>query len=141
MTVQRQSADGVELAVGMVHDALLGPLVLVAAGGLLVEVMHDRRVMLPPVNACRADRLVAQLAVSRLLDGVRGRPACDRAAVSAAVVAMSTLVFELGDSLEALDVNPLVAGPDGVVAVDVLVVRAAAADPAGPDDSARSGGL
>jgi acyl-CoA synthetase (NDP forming) len=141
VTVQRQSADGVELAVGMVHDALLGPLVLVAAGGLLVEVMHDRRVMLPPVDECRADRLVAQLAVSRLLDGVRGRPACDRAAVSAAVVAMSTLVDELGDALQALDVNPLVAGPDGVVAVDVLVVPAGAADPAAPDDSAELGGV
>jgi acetate---CoA ligase (ADP-forming) len=113
---------GVELALGVVHDAQFGPLVMVAAGGVLVEVLGDRRFALPPVDHRRALAMLDRLAVRRLLDGVRGTPPADLDAVADAVVNLSTLAVDLGPSLAALDVNPLIAGPDGCVAVDALVI-------------------
>ena len=64
----------------------------------------------------------ARLRLAKLLAGHRGRPALAVDALVAAVVAFSQLAHELGDLLEAVDVNPLIVGPDGVVAVDALVV-------------------
>jgi acyl-CoA synthetase (NDP forming) len=113
---------GVELALGVVHDAQFGPLVMVAAGGVLVEVLGDRRFALPPVDHRRALAMLDRLAVRRLLGGVRGAPPADLDAVADAVVNLSTVAVDLGPSLAALDVNPLIAGPDGCVAVDALVI-------------------
>ncbi|MGH3498903.1 MAG: acetate--CoA ligase family protein [Nocardioidaceae bacterium] len=120
--VQRHIGEGTEAALGVVRDPLLGPMVLLAAGGTLVELMNQRAVALPPVNEARAAAMLERLPFAALLDGVRGRPPGDRRALVAAVVALSTLAVELGGCLEALDVNPLVVGPEGAVAVDALVV-------------------
>jgi acyl-CoA synthetase (NDP forming) len=122
VVVQHQQPVGVEAALGLVRDPLLGPLVVVAAGGTLVELIGARAVALPPVSPARALEMLAGLVVDRLLDGVRGRPAADRDAVLDAVLAVSQLAVELGDRLDALDVNPLIATADGAVAVDVLVI-------------------
>jgi acetate---CoA ligase (ADP-forming) len=122
VTVQEQAPAGVEMALGLWRDPLLGPLVLVAAGGTLVELLDHRAVALPPVGPGTARRLVASLRISRVLAGHRGSPAVDVHGLVAAVVAMSALACELGDHLDAVDVNPLVVHPDGAVAVDGLVV-------------------
>jgi acetate---CoA ligase (ADP-forming) len=95
---------------------------MAAAGGELVEVLRDRRMALPPVDEPRARRLLDRLSVRPLLDGVRGRPPADVGAIVQAIVGLSALAADLGDLLEALDVNPLIAGPDGCVAVDALVI-------------------
>jgi acyl-CoA synthetase (NDP forming) len=120
--VQRMAPEGVEIALGIVHDPQFGPLVLVAAGGVLVELLRDRRLALPPLDRARATRLVDRLQVRPLLDGVRGQPAADVRSLVRAVVALSWLADDLGDALEALDVNPVICGPDGCVAVDALVI-------------------
>jgi len=120
--VQRQQPAGVEVALGVVRDPLVGPLVVVGAGGTLVELVGSRAVGLPPVSAVRAREMLAGLVVDRLLDGVRGRPAADRGAVVDAALAVSQLAVELGDHLEALDVNPLIATASGAVAVDALLL-------------------
>jgi acetate---CoA ligase (ADP-forming) len=120
--VAAMAGPGVELALGVVHDDQFGPLVMVAAGGMLVEVLGDRRFALPPVGHRQALAMLDRLAVRRLLDGVRGAPPADLDAVADAVVNLSTLAVDLGQSLAALDVNPLIAGPDGCVAVDALVI-------------------
>jgi acyl-CoA synthetase (NDP forming) len=112
---------GVELALGLVRDPLLGPLVLVAAGGVLVELIDDRAVALPPMSADTGARALGRLKVDRLLDGFRGGPALDRPAVVAAMVGLSQLAIELGDAIDALDINPVIVGPAGPLAVDVLV--------------------
>lgn len=123
VTVAAMARPGVELALGVVADPQFGPLVMVAAGGVLVEVLGDRRFALPPVDHRQAMAMLDRLAVRPLLDGVRGRgPPADLDAVAQAVVDLSVLAVDLGDRLAALDVNPLVAGPDGCVAVDALVV-------------------
>jgi acyl-CoA synthetase (NDP forming) len=124
VTVAATASEGVELALGLVRDPQLGPLVVIGAGGVLVEVLADRVVRLPPLDARRAGEALGRLRLAPLLDGLRGRPPVDRAAVARAVVGLSTLALELGGSLEALDVNPLRCGPEGCVALDALVVVA-----------------
>ena len=122
VTVAAMAPTGVELALGIVRDDQFGPLVLVAAGGVLVEVLHDRRLALPPVDRTGAMRLLDRLTARPLLDGVRGAPPVDLDAVAGAIVALSSLAVALGDRIAALDVNPLIAGPEGCVAVDALVI-------------------
>jgi acetate---CoA ligase (ADP-forming) len=124
-TVAAMVEPGVELALGVVVDPDFGPLVVVGAGGVLVELMADRRVALPRLDRRAARRLLDGLAVRRLLAGHRGRPPVDLTAVADAVVRVSVLARTLGDRLAAVDANPLICGPDGCVAVDALVVPAA----------------
>jgi acetate---CoA ligase (ADP-forming) len=118
---------GVELALGIVADPELGPLIVVGAGGVLVELLADRAVALPPVSAAQAAELVGGLRVAKLLAGTRGAPPADLTAVQHAISALSRLAIELGDHLEALDINPLICGPAGAVAVDALAIPRRAA--------------
>jgi len=120
--VSSSAAAGTELVLGITHDPMLGPLVVLGAGGVFVEVLRDRVVALPPLELPRAQRMVDRLACRPLLDGVRGAPAADLAAVWSSVSALGQLAVELGDRVVAIDVNPVIAGPDAAVAVDVLVV-------------------
>jgi acetate---CoA ligase (ADP-forming) len=113
---------GTELAVGVAPDADLGPLIVVGAGGVLVELLADRAVALPPVDERTARRMIGELRVCKLLSGLRGAPPADLAAVARAVMSVSALAADLGDRLLALDVNPLICGPGGAVAVDALAV-------------------
>jgi acetate---CoA ligase (ADP-forming) len=120
--VSAMAAPGVELALGIACDADFGPLVLVGAGGTLVEILGDRALALPGLDRERAARLLGRLRVRPLLDGARGRPPADLDAVLDALVRLSQLALELGDRLDGLDVNPLIAGPAGCVAADALIV-------------------
>ncbi|MGH2637359.1 MAG: acetate--CoA ligase family protein, partial [Actinomycetota bacterium] len=113
---------GVEIHLGIVRDEQFGPLVLVAAGGVLVEVLRDRRLAMPPLDVERARRLIDGLAVRPLLDGVRGTAPADVDALARSVVGLSWLAHDLGDRIEALDANPVICGPDGCVAADALVI-------------------
>ena len=125
---------GTELALGIACDPDLGPLIVVGAGGVLVETMADRGLALPPVDEETARQMIAELRIARLLAGVRGTPPADLAAVVRAITGLSELAIELGGELEAFDVNPLICGPSGATAVDVLAVTRAArrAEAAGP---------
>jgi hypothetical protein len=96
--------------------------VLVGAGGILVEVLNDRRLALPPLDGPRARSMVDRLEVRTLLDGVRGQPRADVDAVARAIVALSWLGHDLGEHLQALDANPMICGPYACVAVDALVI-------------------
>ena len=120
--VARLVPPGVELALGVVRDPQFGPLVMAAAGGVLVEALVDRRFAIPPIDHQRAAGLLDRLAIRSLLHGVRGAPAADVAAIADAMVRLSELALDLGEVIDALDVNPLISGPDGCVAVDALVV-------------------
>jgi acetate---CoA ligase (ADP-forming) len=122
--VQQQVPAGVEVALGLVHDPLVGPIVVVATGGTLIEVMPQRAVTLPPVTPEAARDLVAGLqGLSALLGGVRGAAASDVEAVVAALVGVGQLAAELGDEIAALDVNPLICTSEGAIAVDALLLH------------------
>jgi hypothetical protein len=120
--VQPMAADGIELAMGIVNDPEFGQLVVLAAGGRLVEILDDRTMALAPIDHHWAELMLGRLRIDRLLDGVRGSAPSDRAAVVDALVKLSVLASCLGDHLTGLDINPLVAGPSGAAAVDALVV-------------------
>jgi acetate---CoA ligase (ADP-forming) len=113
---------GTELALGIARDPDLGPLIVVGAGGVLVETLADRAVALPPVDEQTARQMIAELRVARLLAGARGAPPADLGAVIRSVTGLSELALDLGGELEALDVNPLICGPSGAIAVDILAM-------------------
>jgi acetate---CoA ligase (ADP-forming) len=122
VTVSRMAPPGIEIAFGIVWDPQFGPLVLVGAGGVLVEVMKDRRLAMPPFDEARARAVIDRLEIRPLLDGVRGGPAADVDALSGALVALSWLAYDLGEHIYGLDANPVISGPEGCVAVDALVI-------------------
>jgi hypothetical protein len=110
VTVAPMAPPGVEIALGIVRDPQFGPLVLVGPGGVLVEVLKDRRLSMPPLDEARARSMVDRLEVRPLLDGLRGQPTADVDALSRALVALSWLASDLGDHLEAIDANPVICG-------------------------------
>ena len=119
--VQETAPGGVELIVGMITDPVFGPVMTIGAGGILVEVLDDAVMFVPPVGVEEADALIGRLKVSAVLDGVRGRPPLARLAAADAVSRLSRLAASLGDCLEEFDINPLIVHPRGAMAVDVLV--------------------
>ena len=120
--VAAMAPPGVEVALGIVNDATFGPLVVVAAGGVLVEVLRDRRLALPPLDEVAAMRLIDGLAIRPILAGVRGAEPADVGALAHAISRLSVLAVELGDRIEALDINPVIVSPTSCVAVDALIV-------------------
>ena len=123
VAVSAMVLPGVELALGIVRDPQFGPLIMAAAGGVLVELLADRVFGLPPLDDTRAQDMLGRLKARRLLDGFRGRPASSEAAVASAIVRLSALAADIGDLISGLDINPVIAGPSGCVAVDVLVAH------------------
>jgi acyl-CoA synthetase (NDP forming) len=121
VTVEPMVTAGVEVSVGMVCDPAFGPLLVVAAGGILVELLADRVVVCPPVSHEGARRLLDGLRISPLLAGWRGQPPVDIEALARVIVAFSQMAVEIGDVLDAVEANPVIASSRGVVAVDALV--------------------
>ncbi|MDX1392835.1 MAG: GNAT family N-acetyltransferase [Gemmatimonadota bacterium] len=109
-----------ELIVGVTTDPVFGPVILFGQGGIAVEVVADRAVELPPLNSSLAESLIGRTRVSRLLEGYRDRPAADIREVCETLVRVSRLVCEI-PQLRELDLNPLLADPDGVLVVDVRI--------------------
>ena len=107
-----------ETIVGVNRDPQFGPLVLFGLGGIFVEVLSDTAVRVAPVTEREAREMTAEIEAAPLLRGARGRPPADLDAVVEAVERLSQLAIDLPAVVE-LDVNPLVAGPDGVRAVDL----------------------
>jgi acetate---CoA ligase (ADP-forming) len=122
VTVAQMAPPGAELALGIVRDEQFGPLVMVGTGGVLIEILRDRRWALPPLDKVRAATMVDGLTLRPLLDGIRGNSPADVEGLAHAVVAMAQIAVELGDDIDALDVNPIIAGPTGCRAVDALVI-------------------
>jgi acyl-CoA synthetase (NDP forming) len=114
--------EGVEMALGMITDPQFGPVVVVSAGGVLVEVLGDRTALLPPVSAVRAREAVDRLSVRRLLDGARGRPPADIDSLVEVIVRFSELAADSSGVVGSIDVNPVIVGHQGAVAVDALMV-------------------
>ena len=112
---------GVELSLGMIRDPQFGPIVVVGAGGVLIELIDDRRAALAPFGRATACRLLDGLKIRRLLDGYRGVAAVDIDSLADIVALFSVLAADLADLVAEIDINPLIAGRD-IVALDALVI-------------------
>lgn len=122
VTVQRMiTHKGVELILGASTDAQFGPVLLIGAGGTLVEVLQDHALALPPLNYALARRWMEQTRIAKVLHGVRGQPAVDLAALDDVLVKFARLMQHERRIVE-LDINPLLAAPEGVLALDARVV-------------------
>jgi acyl-CoA synthetase (NDP forming) len=110
--------EGVEMAVGVVRDPSVGPLVMVGAGGVTTDLLADRVYLLPPVTPRDVRRVLRSLRCWPLLTGFRGAPPVDLGALVEVVVACGRLVEEVPEVAE-LDVNPVMAAPEGCTLVDV----------------------
>jgi acyl-CoA synthetase (NDP forming) len=129
VVVCETAAPGTELALGIVRDPVLGPLLVIGAGGVLVEIMAERAVLLAPVTRSAALAALARLRIAPVLAGSRGQPAADLGAVADAITGLSRLACDLGDTLEALDINPLICTPSGAIAVDALLIPRPSPEP------------
>ena len=113
---------GLELAFGAKIDPSFGPVVMVGAGGVLIEFLQDQAVALAPFDTAEAARLIDSLALRPLLDGKRGRPPADLSLLAEALAAFSVMVADLADAISEIDANPVLATADGPLALDALVV-------------------
>ncbi len=116
------AAPGTELALGITRDPALGPLLVISAGGVLIEILSERAVLLAPVTRPVALAALRRLRLAPVLAGSRGQPAADMEAIADAIAGLSRLACELGDALDALDINPLICTPAGALAADALLV-------------------
>jgi acetyltransferase len=122
--VAQQISGGVELVLGVQRDPEVGPVLMFGSGGVLLELTKDVSFGAVPLPPWQAKAMIERTTAGRLLKGYRGTPACDEAGVLAALGALGRLAHDLGDQVESIDINPLVALPDGqgAVALDALVV-------------------
>ncbi len=118
--VQRMAGEGVEMLVGVVHDRLFGPVVACAAGGTETELLHDVAVRITPLTDVDAGHMVRSLATFPLLDGYRGAPRCDVAALEDVLLRVSAMV-EAHPEIAEMDLNPVIVQPHGAVIVDARV--------------------
>jgi acyl-CoA synthetase (NDP forming) len=120
LVVQPMAPPGVELIVGVVHDHSFGPVVACGAGGTTAELIKDVGVRITPLTDVDAREMLRSLKTFPLLDGYRGAPRCDIAAIEEVLLRIGVMVDAHPEIVE-LDCNPLIARPDGVFIVDARV--------------------
>jgi acyl-CoA synthetase (NDP forming) len=117
-----QMVPGIETVVGVAQDDLFGPVVMFGLGGVFIEVLKDVTFRVPPFTKVDATAMLGELAGSAMLHGVRGQPAADLDTLVDVLMKVQNLAVDLSADVAELDINPLLAGPTGVVAADALVV-------------------
>ncbi|MBC8022940.1 MAG: GNAT family N-acetyltransferase, partial [Burkholderiales bacterium] len=110
-----------ELMAGIVRDPIFGPAIVFGAGGIAIEVLHDRAIALPPLNTVLITDMIRGTRVARMLGDFRNLPAVDYGQLEAVLLRISEIACELPE-IEELDVNPLVVDEQGVIAIDARVV-------------------
>ena len=123
--VQRQARGTLELALGVKTDPVFGPVVLVGSGGVLIEVLRDFRLLLPPIDAGAAEEALRALRIGALWDGVRGGAPLDLPAAVDLLQRLGEAACGLGSTVSEIDLNPVVVGRlgEGVTILDALVKR------------------
>ena len=133
------AAPGIEVVVGATQDAQFGPVLLAGLGGIFVEVLRDTALRIAPVSRAQALAMLDELRGHALFDGVRGQAPADRGALATVLLAVSTMMGELGDAIAEVDINPLIvhARGHGATVADALVVLRQAEAPKHPTPGAR----
>jgi acyl-CoA synthetase (NDP forming) len=122
--IQEQIKDATEIILGFRHDPVLGPAILLGAGGTLAELHEDFDICLLPTTAAEIAESIERLKIATVLNGYRGRPAADIDALIQAVLGFSQMCLALGDRLQDAEINPLFVRAEGrgVAAADGVVV-------------------
>jgi acyl-CoA synthetase (NDP forming) len=121
--VAAMSKAGIELSLGMVRDPQFGPVVMLGSGGIMIELMADVVFALPPFDETEAARLLESLLIAPRLRGLRGEPAVDWEELCRTVSRFSAIAASCGETVMEIDVNPIIAGEWGCVAVDALLIN------------------
>ncbi len=122
VSVQQMAPSGTEIVLGIKNDRQFGPLIAAGLGGIMVELLADTAVRLAPVYDQTAREMLASLKGHALLTGFRGRPGVDIDALVETICRLSELAHDLRDVIDQIDVNPLIASTNGVLAADALIV-------------------
>jgi acyl-CoA synthetase (NDP forming) len=120
--VSEMISGGVEAILGVQCDPLFGPVVMFGLGGVFAEVMQDLTFRLAPFDVAAAQKMIREINGFPLLDGARGAAASDIDALARALSQLSLLAAANADVIETIDINPLLVRPDGIVALDALIV-------------------
>ena len=118
----QKMVSGVETIIGARSDALYGPLLLIGAGGVLVELTRDVALRLLPVAAPEVTAMIDGLRLKQLLAGYRGHPAADRAALAQTALGLAQFYLDHRARIADVEINPLIIRPAGAIAVDVRVL-------------------
>jgi acyl-CoA synthetase (NDP forming) len=123
--VQAMARRGVEMILGISRDPDFGPMLMVGLGGIHVEVLKDVAFAPVPLGLDEALELVGQLKGAALLDGARGEPPADRAALAELMAALSRFAADHADIIQEIDLNPVIVHParEGLTVVDALIVK------------------
>ena len=115
-----RSYSGRELMIGVVRDPVFGPAISFGLGGTMVEILRDKAVALPPLNAYMVEEMISKTKAAKYIDKFRQLPPVNKKALVNVLLNISTMVSELPEILE-LDINPLIADDKGVLAVDARI--------------------
>lgn len=120
--VGRQIVGGIETIAGILNDPVLGPFVMLGLGGIFTEVFNDVVFRRAPFGIEQAGKMIRELRSFSVLDGARGQPRADLAALADVLCRLSRLAAANVGTIQSMDINPLIACPEGVYAVDAMVV-------------------
>lgn len=123
--LQKMVTGGVEAIVGMQNDPDFGPMILVGVGGVMTELLNDVALRRAPLTQADVAEMIDETRLGQLLEGFRGAPRADRAALEDAVVRLSMLAIAHADTIDSIDINPLIVLPEGegCIAVDALIIK------------------
>jgi succinyl-CoA synthetase beta subunit len=118
LLVQQMAPAGVECLVGLVNDPTFGMMLAFGAGGVLVELLDKVTLRLAPIDEAEALWLIRRHPINRLLQGYRNTPPADTPALAKVLADLSRLGADHQDEIDSLDINPVIASPEGAWAVD-----------------------
>ncbi|MCP4984308.1 MAG: hypothetical protein GY935_27860 [Gammaproteobacteria bacterium] len=113
---------GVEVSVGMKNDPQYGPTIIVACGGVLIELLAERAFGLAPIDAEQANAMIDQIRLARLLSGLRGQAGVNREVLVDLIVQFSALALAFTDTIAEIDLNPVIVNQAGCCIVDALLI-------------------
>lgn len=119
--VQKQAKPGLEVIVGGLRDNIFGPVVMFGLGGIFVEVLKDVSFRVAPLSEEDALEMISEIKSSRILEGFRNMPPVDKKALAKIILAVAKLLEE-NPEVDSLDLNPIMAYPDGALVVDARVI-------------------
>jgi len=120
--VQEYLSGGLEVIVGATKDPVFGPCIMFGLGGIFVEILKDVSFRIAPLSRRDAEEMLREVKGYALLEGVRGQPPSDIRSLVEVLLNVSLLIQDFGDRIEEIDINPLLVFPDGIRAVDALIV-------------------